>query len=329
MSTELVAKPENALPPGQAIVAVFPGDDPEKPITALVKSTPKGVVKSTLVRVPLSKEKGEVYHLPTWDPVKRETVKHPIITAAGYHKCNQFGGVSFATPESIIGEDGNPKGNPYFHRENGEVIYVKVRRIGIGRNAVGNLVAMDLTVTYDLSMYFAQDVYSKWKGKYDDASPKSWGELYAAGSVPQADEQDSRKKLVFCSGGVVLSLDLKHKEVINLISEHINRQKFSERNAITICERNILKKFFAAAILDNTLRVPVVSWQQTDHTMAEISRVAEASHEGRIDLGDEEVKIIQDAETVKIRCPVFHQTNHTTRSTSRPPESAVPGRRWT
>lgn len=279
-------------------VAVFPGDDPEHPVTALVKMTSRGAVKSTMTRVPLRLDKEEVYTMSRYDRDSQEWVKKPIITAAGYNRLNQFGGVSFATPESIIGEDGQKKGNPYFHRESGEVIYVKVRRVGIGRNAVGNLVAIDLTVTYDLSMYFAQDVWAKWTGKKSNASTQNWAELYAGGNIPEEVAGNPKQKLILCPGGVTLALNLQHKEVINLIGEHINRQKFAERNAITICERNILKKFFAAAMLDSSLKVPVVSWQQTDLSMAEIVQVAESASEGQIDLQGESVEVVQEAETV-------------------------------
>lgn len=291
----------NAGPvPGQAMVAVFPPEKPGgAPVTALVKVTSHGTVRSMLCQVPLSVQKGEVFPMPFFDNTTNSWSTRYSMTAAGYAKVNQFGGVNFATPENIIGEDGEKKGNPYVLRDKfGEAVYVKARRIGVGRNAVGNLVAIDLTVTYDLSLYFAQDVWSKWTGKKKDPAPKQWGELFPDENVPEAVRKNPKRKLVRCPGGFVLALDLTSKEVLSIIQEHINRQKFADRNAITICDRNILKKFYALAIVDKSFTVPVISWQQVDRDLMETAKIIEASREGRVHLGDEEAQVERGAEIV-------------------------------
>lgn len=277
-----------------ATVAVFPPDKPGgQPLTALVKMSGNGAARSALVRVPLSEEKGEVWYLggyvSTGDGQKDRWDRRAkaAITAAGYNKLNQFGGVSFATPETIVGENGKASSNPYFHRENGEIVYVKVRRIGIGRNALGNLVAIDLTVTYNIRDYFAQDVFAKWSGKKSDTAVAGWGEIFDAQNVPDEVRRNGRRKLIHCPGGVVLAIDLSSKDAIALISEHIGRQKFAERNAWTICERNILKKFYAASQLrPNDLTVPVVAWQSVDRDIGQLAEIAARSRDGKITLED-------------------------------------------
>lgn len=291
---------------GPLSVAVFPGNKQGDPdITALVKTTPQGIVRSTMVRVPLNEAKGEVFEMGRWDPKAGNDgawVKDKSITAMGYHRMNQFGGVSFATPENVIGEDSRTHGNPYFHRtEAGELDYVKVRRIGAGRNAIGNLIVIDLTVTYSLRMYLAQDVFSKWSGKKKDLAPKAWGEWFSTAEMPDAIRKDPKKWKVDLGEGSTLVLDMNHRDVIALKLEHINRLKFAERNAITICERNILKKFFAAAKLDPSCTVPVVSWQQQDLDVNQIGRVVQAASEGRMDLQEvagERVEIQRESEIV-------------------------------
>ncbi len=302
-STTAITRQEQKPPtlkPGEAVLAVFPGETKDgPPLTAIVKSTANGLVKSTLVHVPLSEARGEIWHMGAfvgeqWNPKAR-----CAITAAGYNKLNQFGGMSFATPETLVAEDGKPTSNPYFHREKGEIMYVKCRRIGIGRNAVGNLIAIDLTVTYNIRDYFAQDVFAKWTGKKKDATFANWGEIYDADAVPEEVKKNGKRKLVACPGGVVLAIDLTKKEAIVLISEHIGRQKFGERNAWTICERNILKKFYAAAQLNpNNLTVPVVSWQTVDRDIVQLAKVAADAAAGKVEVGGEELELQRDAEVV-------------------------------
>jgi len=296
-STTLPVKREAPQAPeksGLASIILIPSDEAGgKPTNALVKMTPNGLVRSIHVRVPLSEAKGEVWYLGGYDENNRWNKKaKAAITAAGYNKLNLVGGVSFATPETLVSEDGKASSNPYFHRESGELVYVKVRRIGIGRNAAGNLVAIDLTVTYNIRDYFAQDCFAKWSGKKSDTATAGWGQIFDAENIPDEVRKDGRRKLIRCPGGVVLSIDLTQKDAIAVIQEHINRQKFAERNAWTICERNILKKFYAAAQLRPTdLTVPVVAWQTVDRALEELARIAAESRGGRVTVGNEELEI--------------------------------------
>lgn len=260
---EMVSAPTakaNSLPHNNQLCVAVLGEESY----GLVKLGERGAVQAINTKFKLNEDRGEVYRVSgkIKDANSEDKwVQKPVITAAGYFRMNQVGGVSFATPETILGEDGKLKGNPYaFPDAADEKKWVKVRRIGIGMNAVGALVAIDLTVTYSLVTYFAQDIWAKWKPRSGD--PKKWAELYAGDAVPEEVRTNPKRKIVSCPGGVVLALDLMNNEVLGLLQDNINRHKFAERNAITICERNILKKFFAASLIDNSLFVQVISWQR-------------------------------------------------------------------
>lgn len=289
------ARGPSQLGRGQTAVAIFPPDrEGGPPITALVKQTGNGLVRNTLARIRLDPDKAETWSLRAWNPSTKQYERKQSITATGYNKINQFLGVSFFTPERIIDDDGRVTSNPYFHRdEHGEIVFVKVRMIGLGRNATGNLVAHDLTVTYNLRTYFAQDLYSKWTGKKDEAT-RDWGVLMPM----QFAKPDSTHLVVPIAGGSALVVDLKSKDVVYALGEHLNRQKFAERNAQTICQRNILKKFTGLQVVTDNF-VSVVSWVQPDRDFITIGRKVSEAQEGRIIIDDEPVDLQREAATVE------------------------------
>lgn len=300
LATVTRAKPTAIeVKPGQCTIGVFPGDKPGEEVTALVKMTKDGMVRAIRTRVVLSEAKGHIWFLGgmvngRWDPQAKAA-----ITAVGYDFMNLFAGVSFIQPDTAVGEDGKATCNPYFHRgEGGEVDYIKVRMIGIGRNPVGNWVAHDVTLNYNLRGYFVQDLMSKWSGKKKDDVLKSWGTLYPTGAITPEITKGG-KMAVACPGGVSLVVDLSNREVVAVIQEHLNRQKFGERNALTICRRNILKRFLAAVQLDGTNAVNIVSWQQPDRDFRRVGEIASAAADGRFDLGDGETVEVQ-RETVEV-----------------------------
>ena len=297
--------PPTPAPKHQTKICIFPGPkrgDPD--VQAIVKIGPGGQLRSTMTHVALNEEKGEIFGLPQsykdqngdW---KSRVVKS--ITAAGYDKLNLFAGVSFVAPETVKGDDGADRPNPCIERgANGEVQCVRVRQIGIGRVATGNLVSHDLTVNFDLRTYLIQDIWSKWTGRKKDP-PKAWGIVIQDSEPLPADTTKAGRWAKFNTAvsGVSLFLNLMDKDVLSILGEHINRQKFAERNAVTICRRNILKKFFAAAKLDASLSVPVVGWMQADRDLRQLAYVAAEAGKGRMIVdGTEELTVEREAETV-------------------------------
>jgi hypothetical protein len=297
MTTALTAPaPTTRVPSDRTEVAVLPGDPPVK---AIVKISPQGVMKNMLVRVPIDPAQGEAYQMSVYDPTQPKGQQYPkrwVVTALGYDVCNRIVGVSFVAPETLKLDDGSIRPNPSWirHAKTNELLAIRVRRIGIGRNAQGNLVAEDLTVTYDVSLYLAQDLYSKWTGRKSD-NTKEWGKLHPNEAIPTLKLNE---KAFPVPGGVTLVVDITHKDVVHIIGEHINRQKFAERNAVTICRRNILKRFIPVTRLDESKRVPCIGWAQTDRDMGGLARAASEANEGRIMYDGQPVEVSRAMETV-------------------------------
>jgi len=283
-------------------IVVFPGSSPDDaPVTGLAKLSADGkTVRALQTRIRLRPGHKETFGMSVRNPETKQWATVQQITALGYDKLNQFVGISFYKPDHIsTGEQGpnQLRPNPYMHRDGDEIVYVQVRFIGIGRNAVGNLVCHDLTITYNLRTYFAQDLWSKWRGRRND-KPKSWGQLFPTVAVPKT-ELDITHIAVPCPGGVTLVLDLTHPDVIDCFNEHIGRQKFAERNAQTICRRNILRTFLAVAMPNQSdMTVPVVGWIQPDQDLHAIGRIAAAAERGNPLPGGEPVEVVRQAQEV-------------------------------
>lgn len=271
-------------PIGRTQLVTYSGDD-GKPLQSIVKTTARGEVHSMLTRVPLSKDAGEVYDMKAgWDNAKKQAIVKRTITAMGYMKLNAFAGVTFITPETLMTDDGRVAPNPYMHRDkNGDTEYVRVRKIGIGRSATGNWMAVDYTLTFNLRTYFAIDLMSKWTGRKSDAVAE-WGQLFARGEA--MTNVFPRQKLYDLPNGVSLVVDLTHKDVIGLLNEQFSRHKFAERQAITICERNILKRFIPVTVLPPNGSVPVVSWPQMDRDYQTLQQMAADAQQGRVAIDD-------------------------------------------
>lgn len=257
---------------------------------SFIRRTPSGIIRSIRANVRLEKSQGHLYAMKKYDPETRESTPVLAITAQGYYHLNRYIGVSFATPETLYGPAGSPVGNPYLHRtETGEIQFAKARRIGIGRNAIGNLMAIDLTATFDLATYFAQDLWKKWQPWKQGDKPAAWGVLRDSDQAAKPGSEAERLnkigwKTVRMPGGVSLQVDLSHTDVIKALGEHISRQKFAERLCITVCERNILKRFAVATTLDpnQPTIVPVISWINTDRTWSEYAEMARDVADGKI-----------------------------------------------
>jgi len=266
-----------------------------------------------LTHVKLDESADEVWRM--WDEKYngRQDHKRPIITAAGYDKLNLFGSVKFPPVRTLIGDDGAEHPNPYMEREaNGDLRCVRVQRIGIAMDPVGNLVFRDLTLTFNLATYFATDLYKKWRFK-KDATPKAWGQLWDA-QVPFVPPKEGRWKGYRVPGDAMLYVDLTHEDVITLLMQKNHRESMAERTAITMAERNICKKFYAAAKLDESLTVRVVSWVQADRDLAQLGDMVAAARRGEAVVDGMPVMVEQeiiDAEFDEASATIEAETDET------------------
>lgn len=269
---------------GTTTIVTLPGNEGEPGIQTLVKFTAAGAVQKMMTRVPLNEDLGHVYPMGGMKDGKWDSRASVIITAAGYDRLNQFGGISFSTPPSLPGPGGSMIPNPKIDLgDSGHIECVRVTMFGVGRNALGNMVAISKTIVYDLRTYLAQDLMSKWTGRKKDA-PKDWAFLSPGGEDIPRRKDYPVQQAYSVPGGFYMVVNLAHKDVINLMAEHINRCKFAPRMAETICKRNILKQLFAASKLAPDLTVPVVGWVQRDEEVAGIGKAISESCDGKLDV---------------------------------------------
>lgn len=282
-------KPVSKAPQITQLV-MFDGSGPnDKPVMAMVKHGERGLIRSMQVSIPLSVSRGEIYPMAVWSKDGGRSLKYPL-TAQAYYRMNQFGGVTLITPDTVVDDEGKTRPNPYLHRESDEIKYVRVRKIGVGRNATGNLVAYDYTLTYSLSGYLAQDLMSKYLPKGKDATPKRWGILFPAALPAPTDAGVWNGYSI--PGGLKLWANVLDKEVISIVQEHLNRQRFCERNAITIAERNVLKRFYGVTQVEqDKMAVKVIGWPTPDRDFRAVAEQAMAAKDGRVVIDGEEVNI--------------------------------------
>lgn len=216
------------------------------------------------------------------------------ITAMGFLRLNNWIGASFSSPNTLqIGAE--TVGNPYIERTGTTTNRVTTRRIGISRNAAGALVAIDLTVTYDLDDYAACEIFDAWKPGYQQQAPQPWGRIVAEAGAANAQPHE---KVISCPGGIFLVVDLTNKKAIALYSQLMQRQKFAERNAVSICERNILKRFAGTSFADDEGYVSVVHWSQPDRTRQQMQKVFDKIQAGEVQIEGEDVQVEQVSESV-------------------------------
>lgn len=284
MSNELARRDAGSATPAR--ISLF--EDKGKTVEAIVRYGAGGVVRALHTKIPLSESRKEVWMLGGMEDGK--WVKRPQLTAVALDKANAVLGVKIFKPPTVCTDTTGPKPNPYVHRDaNGAVEYVQVRGVGVWRNLIGNLCCRDLTITFDVRTYFAQDCWSKWMGKKSDA-PKTWGKAYAHGQVPESELGPS-KLIVAMPAGVDLVMDLRDKEVLGLVGEHTTRQKFADRIAQTICHRILIRKALGAVVPSADGALPVTGWIEPDADLEEIACAAEGMQQKIGDAYGEQVQV--------------------------------------
>lgn len=256
-------------------IIACPGPTEDKPQMAIVKHGKDGSFRAWHQVLTMSVERGEAFGMTesyqdeqgSWKKRKRYS-----ITALGYDRCNLVMGISFHTPQTILGEGGIILPNPSIIRDkiSGGIDTIRIHMIAAGRAHLGNWMVHDLTLSYDLRTYFGQDLWSKWSPKWAKTM-QDWGKTFPTGVDPKLEGNWHGYPM---STGVTLWVDLCNKDVLDVLGEHHSRQKFAERNARTIARRNLMKPFIARTKLDASLTVPVVGWMQVDFNLEEFAKRA-------------------------------------------------------
>lgn len=201
--------------------------------TVFVKRTPNGILRSVKGSMLLCEETGEL-------AVIQDKV---MVTADGYNVLNKIAGLSIITPKSLTLPNGDVVVNPYpiIDPQSKTIEKVWVKKMAVGYSPIGNLVITSSTLLYDITTYFLQDLAKKIQFNKD------------AGKVCMRSmlTEEEQIKGIFhpIQGELGIWADYTHKEVLKALDTYIQNKLFAERKAQTICERNVMKKHPALAVV--------------------------------------------------------------------------------
>jgi len=264
------------------------------------KQTANGAVKMIRKKVKLDAAKGHWY----WRKVANadaqgdtdKFVERKVPTAAGLEFLNRSLGISFVTPDKILSSEGVEVGNPCEKKNpNGTVDSIRIRLIGMGRGATGNLTVFDLTFIYNFTAYFASDIFNKWTystgyGNNRKQVVKPWGRLVNS----ELAEATDKKVLLPVSYGISLQIDLENLELFAIYQSHMEHQKYAMRRAITMARRNIIKTMAGITFLDDDSTIEITCWPEADRDLRSLLQSIADSKDGKVKIGDEEVQVVRE-----------------------------------
>lgn len=248
-----------------------------------IKKTGNGQIRSVKGAVTLSEKNGEIA------TIQGKT----MTTAKGFNTLNQIAGLSIITPEKLTLPDGQIVVNPFpvIDVESGSISKIWVKKIAIGYSPTGNLVVTSSTLLYDINAYFIQDVMKKVRYSQD------------AGRVcmEQMLTEEDKRNTVFLKieGSLGIAANIQNKDILKAIETFVDKKRFAERNAQSICERLVMSKHPALAsaayvdIQGGLARVPVVGYVH-DFNREELLDIAEQAENGdEIVVGNEKAEVIE------------------------------------
>ncbi len=259
-----------------------------------IRRIPGGnAIKAVTGKVTLLEEKSEFYEIEGSD---KRPAKFPI-TAIGYGTLNKIANVSIITPKHLIIPDtGKEVINPHIilgYRDpnsgkNTGVQGVWVKKMALGYSPLGNLVITSSTLFYNVEQYLITDILKKYKynkkiGHYvnepalKEFAPEEYKKMRLTGKFYLMDEELS------------FWVDFTELEFHSVMETNQGSKLFAERKAVTIAERNCLKKHPAIAetyVLPYGIKgkrmaqVKVIGWMN-DLTKEDLDRIADQADKGQ------------------------------------------------
>ena len=257
---------------------------------AIARVNEEGVIHAISKKVYLSAEEGQWYYMSTKNAETDKYEQKKVITAKGYDYLRSLIGIYFTSPDTIVNSDGRVVGNPYLHESKGMLEYVKVRIIGACRGPSGNWQAQDLTFVFNFKAYLASDLFAKWHDKRSGTT-KDWGRLINSLAAAPCPPDKIR---VPVSMGVELEVDLAHPAVMSIYREHLEKQKFAERNAYSMASRNIMRKLLGVHYVDEDNTVTVTVWPQADKDLLKVGSMVERNKQGSVVIDADVIEVIRD-----------------------------------
>lgn len=171
------------------------------------------------------------------------------ISAPGYIYLNKTASISIVTPPTVS-VSGINQPNPYIerNRKTKMIETVSVRKIGIGYSPLGNITIIDRTLFYNIYTYLIQSIQAKMSKKVWDNKARKYSDELLYPNAAKIGTRMSRPKAsetaawAFYETASPLGIWVNYLDpaMQDCLDEHTQRQKFGDRMAQTIVQRNIL-----------------------------------------------------------------------------------------
>lgn len=263
----------------------------------VLKRGPDGSIRQIRARMQLTAAQKDLWSMPG--------STDPELSASAYYRMNQVYGAVPMTPPRIL-VDGRMVENPYIrhHEASGAVLWTVYEAVWIGRNAVGNITVSRIRMHFDPRLYRTQALLKAWRGKpgkpgysfRDKATGEmkevaakkgtgnaTWGQLVATKHAASLD--GPTKRLFHISEEDTLVVDIEAPEVAQIIETYSQLQQFADKRAITMADRNALKKMMGIFKCAPDGTVSVIGWSESDAALQQFVDVATS----RVDLSIDRV----------------------------------------
>ncbi len=203
-----------------------------------VKIRGNQIMRPIQARMVLFEKAGQIYK------IKKDNY---AITGAGYTHLNKVASINIVTPQKVV-IDGVEQPNPHIERnkKTKAIETVNIRKIGIGFSPTGNITVIDKTLFYNIYTYFIQSIQAKmkkveWeKGRRTDI--KTYPDCAIIGIAGDRPKKEDASWAFFETASPLgIWVNYKDPAIIDCLEEHTQRQRFGDRIAQKIVERNILK----------------------------------------------------------------------------------------
>lgn len=202
-----------------------------------------GIMRPVKAQVALYEKSGHFYR------VKNDYA----LSYEGYKLLNKVASISTVTPQKVM-VDEKEQPNPYIERnpKTKMIETVSIRKIGIGLSLIGNITVIDKTLFYNIYSYFIESIQAKMKKVVWEHGKATKKKLYPDCAITGTKDEKPDKPGSWAFFETVSPLGLwinyQDQAIIDCLNEHTQRQRFGDRIAQTIVERNILKDHPAIGI---------------------------------------------------------------------------------
>jgi hypothetical protein len=259
----------------------------DKEKASIVRIDDKGAFTRSVVKVVLRPELKHFYMgKGVKDDKTNQWVKPRIITATGFDHINKHSPMSWIPQATLVNEHGVQVGNPYIVRRGSCIESVRVRRFAVGRTMDGQLKCHDLTLIYEPLAYLNTDLLADFEAKKlgPDANIVSEHEANI-----QSKELGLHK--IEIAPSIYLVFSLAESQARARLKEYSERTKFADRLATSICDRNLLAKFWGMRVVPECGYILVPQWHQDKELTPEKLESGIVTRGGVIVIDGEEIQV--------------------------------------